>query len=76
MIRLDLSWLLLGSVLLVCLGLLLGASWTIQAIQPKLRHQAAERRRLNEEWLAVRAVHRQISHCPRCGCSLRSEPDW
>lgn len=34
------------AILLVCVGLLLGASWTTQALQPKLRHQAEERRRL------------------------------
>jgi hypothetical protein len=45
---------LLSGVLLVCLGLLLGMTWTIQALQPKLRRQAEERSRLNEEWSAVR----------------------
>ncbi|MDQ4032541.1 MAG: hypothetical protein M3332_09840 [Actinomycetota bacterium] len=43
----------LGAVLLICLGLLLGTTWTPQALQPKLRRQAEERRRLNEEWVAV-----------------------
>jgi hypothetical protein len=65
-----LSW-----VLLVCLGLLLGTTWTIQALQPQLRRQAEERRRLNEEWSAVRTARRQRGECPRCG-SLLSEQDW
>ncbi|HKR51321.1 MAG TPA: hypothetical protein VJT72_17415 [Pseudonocardiaceae bacterium] len=65
----------LGAVLLVCVGLLLGASWTIQAIEPKLRRQAEERRRLNEEWSAIRIARRQRSQCPRCGSPL-SERDW
>jgi hypothetical protein len=65
----------LSAVLLICLGLLLGSSWTIQALQPKLHHQAEERRRLNEEWSAVRTAHRQRSHCPHCGSPL-SEQDW
>jgi hypothetical protein len=62
-------------VLLICLGLLLGSTWTIQALQPKLRRQAEERRRLNEEWLAVHTARRHRGECPRCGCSP-SELDW
>jgi hypothetical protein len=65
----------LGGVLLVCLGLLLGATWTIQALQSNLQRQAEERYRLNEEWLAVRAARRQRDVCPRCGNSLRNW-DW
>lgn len=64
----------LGGVLLVCLGLLLGASWTIQAVQPKLRRQAEERRMLNEEWSAVRTL-RQRDECRRCATPL-IEWDW
>jgi hypothetical protein len=48
----------LGGVLLICLGLLLETSWTVQALQPTLRRQAEERRRLNEEWSAVRIARR------------------
>jgi hypothetical protein len=65
----------LAGVLLVCLGLLLGATWTTQALQPRLRHQAEERRRLNEEWAAVRTARRQQGQCPRCGVPL-SGHDW
>ncbi|MDQ2884237.1 MAG: hypothetical protein M3Y48_24620 [Actinomycetota bacterium] len=65
----------LSGVLLVCLGLLLGATWTIQALRPKLERQAEERRRLNEEWLAVRTARRQRGTCPRCGSPL-SERNW
>ncbi|MGH3765242.1 MAG: hypothetical protein ACRDS0_22225 [Pseudonocardiaceae bacterium] len=57
----------LGAVLMLCLGVLLGTTWTTQACQPKLRRQAEERRRLNEEWFAVRAARRQQAECPRCG---------
>jgi hypothetical protein len=60
----------LSVVLLICLGLLLGASWAIQTLQPKLRRQAEERRRLNDEWLAVRTARRQYGECPRCGGPL------
>lgn len=66
---------LVAGMLLVCLGLLLGASWTIQAVQPKLRRQAEERRRLNEEWSAVRTARRQRAECPHCATQL-SERDW
>ncbi|MGH3776242.1 MAG: hypothetical protein ACRDRR_11000 [Pseudonocardiaceae bacterium] len=65
----------LAAVLLVCLGLLLGATWTTQALEPKLRRQAEERRRLNEEWSAVHTARRQRGKCPRCACSL-TEQDW
>ncbi len=56
---------LLVAVLLVCLGVLLGATWTIQILQSRLRRQAEERRRLNAErhrlnaeWAALRAARR------------------
>lgn len=62
-----------GAVLLVCLALLLGASWS-QVLQFKLR-QGEERRRLDEEWLAVRTARLQRGECPRCR-SPRSERDW
>lgn len=65
----------LGAVLLVCLGLLLGSSWTIQASQPKLGRQAEERLRLNEEWAALRTAHPRRGRCPRCASPL-SDRDW
>ncbi|MGH3670231.1 MAG: hypothetical protein ACRDSH_06295 [Pseudonocardiaceae bacterium] len=70
-----LGWALLGAVLLVCLGLLLGAAWTVQSLRPNLHRQAEERRRLNEEWQAVRAARRLSGQCPRCA-GLLSEQDW
>lgn len=68
------SWSPLSAVLLVCFGLLLGASWTTQALRPKFRRQAEERRRLNDEWSAVRTARRR-GQCPRCASRL-SEQDW
>jgi hypothetical protein len=65
----------LSAILLACLGVLLGATWTIQASQPKLRRQAEERRRLNEQWSAVRTARRQRRQCPRCGNPL-TDHDW
>jgi hypothetical protein len=62
----------LGAVLLVCLGLLLGATWTTHTSQSMLRRQAEERRRLNEEWMAV---HTERGRCPHCANPL-SEYDW
>jgi hypothetical protein len=62
-----------AGLLLVCLGLLLGVTWTIQALQVRLRHQAEERRRLNAEWAAIRAARQQRVQCPRCGTPLS---DW
>lgn len=69
------SWSALSVVLLVCFGLLLGATWTTQALRPRLRRQAEERRRLNAEWSAVRTARRQRGQCPRCASPL-SEQDW
>lgn len=63
----------LVSVLLLCLGLLLGSSWTLQALQSKLHRQAEERRRLNDEWSAVRAIRHQLDHCPQCGTPLSKQ---
>jgi len=65
----------LSAILLACLGVLLGATWTIQASQSQLWRQAEERRRLNEQWFAVRAARRQRHECPRCGGPL-TERDW
>jgi hypothetical protein len=64
---------MVSGVLLVCLGLLLGSTWTIQALQPKLHRQAEERRRLNEERSAVRTARRQRGECPRCGNPLSED---
>jgi hypothetical protein len=66
---------MLGGVVLVCLGLMLGSSWTVQALHRKLSRQAEERRRLNEEWSVVRTARRQRGECPRCA-SLLSAQDW
>ena len=60
----------LGAALLICFGLLLGSTWTTQILQPKLRRQAEERRRLNAEWSAVRNARKQLETCPRCAGPL------
>jgi hypothetical protein len=65
----------LSGALLVCLGLLLGWVWPIKILQPKFRRHAEERRKLNEEWSAVRTARRQRGQCPRCASPL-SERDW
>ena len=65
----------LTAILLASLGVLPGPTWTIQALQPKLRRQAEERRRLNEQWAAVRIARRQRRECPRCGSPLTAR-DW
>jgi hypothetical protein len=41
--------------------MLLGTTWTVQALQPTLRRQAEECRRLNEEWLALRTDRRSAT---------------
>lgn len=62
--------LMLIGILFVCFGLLLGSTWTIQALRPRLCHQAEERRKLNEEWAALRTAHEKQQRCPRCGIPL------
>ena len=72
----------LAAVLLVCLGLLLGATWTAVALQHKHRQLGEERRWLNEQWLMIRTARRLGRDEPRarderrCRCSHhRSEED-
>jgi hypothetical protein len=60
----------LGAALLICLGMLLGSTWTIQALQGTLRQHAEERRRLNEEWSAISNIHLQRDRCPHCASLL------
>lgn len=60
---------------LVCLWLLLRASWVIQVLQFKLRQLAEECHRLNERWSAVPTARWQRGECPRC-VSPPSERDW
>ena len=66
---------LAGIVLLACLslGVLLGMTWAVQALQPDLRRQAEERRRLNAQWQDVREAGKRAGpvRCPRCGARLR-----
>jgi hypothetical protein len=61
----------------LCSGMLFGTAWTIQALQPKLRRQAEERRSINAEWQALRNTQQsvQLVRCLRCGCRL-SEGSW
>lgn len=67
-------WFALGGLLLCCIGMLFGATWTTQALQPKLRQLADGRRRLNNEWVAVRAARQRLERCPRCGYPLTGAP--
>jgi hypothetical protein len=55
--------------LLICLGLLLGGSWTRQALQADYRHRAEQRRQLTEQWQALRTA-RHHNHCPHCTIPL------
>ena len=71
----TLGWILPVAALLVCLGLLLGSTWTTQALQPRLRRHAEERRRLNEDWLAIRSTRRRGEKCPHCAYPL-TDWDW
>lgn len=61
---------LLGALLSICIGALIGSAWTTQALEGRFRHHAAERRRLNEEWAAVRALREQQRRCVDCADEL------
>ncbi len=58
--------LLMVGLLLIGLGALIGSTWTVQALEGRFRHHAAERRRLNEEWSAIRAHRAQQRRCVDC----------
>jgi hypothetical protein len=61
--------------LLICLGLLLGGSWTRQALRADYRLRAEQRRQLSEQWQALRAAHHH-NRCPRCTSPLSPyDPD-
>lgn len=56
-----LTYLLIAAVLLIGLGILVGSSWTQQALDRRFRQNAAERRALNEEWRAVRELRAELA---------------
>jgi hypothetical protein len=67
-----------GVVMLLCLGGLLGATWTTQVMGGVSRRHAAERRSLNESWQALETARRtrgEPAHCARCHQKL-SESSW
>lgn len=61
----------IAAATLLCIGALLGAIWTSQVLQSRLRRQAdeqaEERRTLAKEWAAV---HRPRGECPHCSTPL------
>lgn len=62
--------LLVAGLVLIGVGALIGSSWTVQALDGKFRQHATERRRLNEEWRAVRAYRAQQRRCVDCDDEL------
>jgi hypothetical protein len=57
----------LGGLLLLCLGTLVGTSWTEQALDRRYRRLATEQRELSE---SRRALHEISQRCARCGKSI------
>ncbi|MGH3867310.1 MAG: hypothetical protein ACRDQ4_14430 [Pseudonocardiaceae bacterium] len=57
----------LGGMLLLCLGTLVGTSWTDQVLGARYRRLAIERRELNE-WR--HALQEASLHCVWCGDSM------
>lgn len=45
---------MLVGLLMLCVGVLLGATWTVQALDRRSRHLAIERQKLNELRLALK----------------------
>jgi len=66
---------LLGALLSISMGALIGSAWTTQALEGRFRHHAAERRRLNQEWAAVRALRERQRRCIDCEDELSWHPD-
>lgn len=66
---------LLGALLSACLGALIGSAWTVQALEGRLRYHATERRRLNDEWAAVRALRERRRRCVDCDDELNWHRD-
>lgn len=67
-----------GAVVLVCLGGLVGATWTTQIMGNVSRRHAAQRRSLNDGWLALEDARRargESAYCARCHLEL-SESSW
>jgi hypothetical protein len=54
----------LGGFLMLCVGVLLGSTWTVQILKRQHERLAAEWRRLNATRLALQQTSRR---CSRCG---------
>ena len=70
--------LVVGSVVLVSVGGLIGATWTTQVLGGVSRRHAAERRSLNHGWRALENARRargDTVHCAQCHQRL-SESSW
>ncbi|MGH7278597.1 MAG: hypothetical protein ACREJG_07900 [Candidatus Rokuibacteriota bacterium] len=67
-----------GAVVMICIGGLVGASWTTQVMASVSRRHAAERRNLNDGWRALeeaRQARGEPAFCARCHQKL-SESSW
>ncbi|HYZ08987.1 MAG: hypothetical protein LC799_11760 [Actinobacteria bacterium] len=65
---------LVGMLLVGCIGVLAGSTWTVQALEGRFRQHAAERQQLNREWSTLGALRDERRWCSRCGGALRWEP--
>ncbi|MBV9141888.1 MAG: hypothetical protein JO115_13385 [Pseudonocardiales bacterium] len=71
-ITMTASWAaVLGGLLVLFLGVLVGTSWTDQALVGRYRRQAIERRELNEWHQALQHTNRG---CAWCGSAAASPP--
>jgi hypothetical protein len=59
----------LGGILMLCFGMLLGSTWTVQILNRQCRRLAIERRELNATRLAMQDTS---LHCCRCGKLIMS----
>jgi hypothetical protein len=62
---------IVGATLLICIGALLGTTWTGRILKRRLdqeaNQQAQERRMLAKQWAAI---HERRGQCPRCSDPL------
>lgn len=65
--------LVVAAVVLICLGGLIGATWTTQVMGTVSRRHATERKNLNDGWRALQDAKQSDGdpvHCARCHQTL------
>ena len=53
-------------LLVLCLGVLVGSSWTVQALNQQYRRLTIQRQELNERCRTLQRTSPPLAHCVRC----------